>query len=107
MDNAGTMQPLGVCTAGKHFQPQVIKMTDSHSAYMELYPVIFSQENLPLKSGGGFRLRMGIKYAPVSKDNGINVELSNSEHILVTWIRNYGNCTISLISASSHYSVSW
>lgn len=73
MDNLGTMQSLGVRIAGKHFQPQVIKMTDRHSAYVELCPVIFSQENLPLKSVGGFRLRMGIKYAPVSKDNGINV----------------------------------
>lgn len=72
MDNLGTMRSLGVCSARKHFQPQVIEMTDSHSAYMELYPVIFSQENLPLKSVGGFRLRRGIKYAPLSKDNGIN-----------------------------------
>lgn len=65
MDNLGTRGSLGVCTAGKHFQPQVIKMTDSHSAYMELYPVIFSQENLPLKSVGGFRLKNGSQSMPL------------------------------------------
>lgn len=64
MDNLGPMGSLGDCTAGKHFQLQVIKMTDSHSAYMELYPVIFSQENLPLKSVGGFRLKMGLRLCP-------------------------------------------
>jgi hypothetical protein len=59
MDNLGTMWSPGVWTAGKHFQPQAIKMTGSHSASMGLYPVIFTQENLPWKSVGGFGLRMG------------------------------------------------
>ena len=64
MDNVGTVWSPGVRTARKHFRPQVIKVTDSHSAYMELHPVICSQENLPLKSVGGFRLRMELRLWP-------------------------------------------
>ena len=64
------MVPWG-CTAGRHFQPHIIKMIDSHSACMELYPVIFTQKNLPLKSVGFLGWGLAIEYAPFSKGNGI------------------------------------
>lgn len=73
MDNLGTVWSLGICTAGKHFQLQVIKMTESHSAYTELYPVIFSKEKSLSEVIGVFRLRTGLRICPSSKDGGINV----------------------------------
>ena len=40
---------------------------------MELYPVIFTQKNLPLKSMGFLDWELAIAYAPLSKGNGIKV----------------------------------
>ena len=40
---------------------------------MELYPVIFTQKNLPLKSVGFLDWELAIAYAPLSKGNGIKV----------------------------------